>query len=163
MAGLIIVSFFWCRNKLGRNITHTTEAVYNPRWKNRNECFAIITQTESINFVTVFAVIFFRDFDVLEESLGINKLAIQCSSFMGKSCTCFVYAAGEYFGAYFLHSKHYIPDRAVNKIDKLSTAMVESGLFQFYISIKIYEEKNEQLAEVNCFVVCANLLIVIQS
>lgn len=58
--------------------------------------------------------------------------------------------SGELIGAYVLYSKSYIPDRAVEKIDKLSAAMVESGLFQFYISIKKYKEK---LYEMNAYVI----------
>lgn len=45
-------------------------------------------------------------------------------------------------------SQSYIPDRTVDKIDKVGALMVESGLFQFYISFKKYEEKREQMAHV---------------
>lgn len=49
-------------------------------------------------------------------------------------------------GAYVLHSKHYIADRTVDEIDVLNSAMVESGLLQFYISMKMYDEKRQTIA-----------------
>lgn len=73
---------------------------------------------------------------------------------------------GELFGVYLLRSEsiHHITDRTVQKLDKLSATMVESGLFQFYISFKKYQEKRAtmryvQHKHVNIHVYYYNLAI----
>lgn len=57
--------------------------------------------------------------------------------------------AGEFISTYLVRSKNYIPDRTIEKFDKLSATMVESGLFQFYLSIKMYQEKLKKMKAIN--------------
>lgn len=132
------------RNKFGRNITYDIIAkIVVETWKHE-ECFAIITLSESIGMIGAFAKMKQRDFDVMEEGFGMNNFKIWSAD----TWSHFICVSGEFVGAYMLYNKHYIPDRTVDEFDELSAAMVESGLLQFFISTKIYEEKIQQIAEV---------------
>lgn len=141
-----ISSFFLLRNKYGSNFTYKLGRSSNVPWK-QTECFAFITQAEQIDSTRVHAIQHERDFDVLEEGLGLcNRIFISNE----KSFHIPIAFLGEIIGGYLLLSypRRYIPDRIVDKIDKLSATMVESGLFQFYISSKIFQEKKDQAAHV---------------
>lgn len=68
---------------------------------------------------------------------------------------------GELFASYSLISYNYIPERMIEKFNKLSATLVESGLYLFLKTIQHYQEKIKHIKwvakQIHVFGVCINL------
>lgn len=84
----------------------------------------------------------FKDFDLLQERLGIETNNKRISLSLSSSMTSTIWSlTGSIKWPYYLMSNQIISKRMRHKIDKMTNAMMENGLYRFYENCAIYLEK----------------------
>ena len=100
--------------------------------------FVFIVEDERLNAVLKILEIDSHDFDILEESLG-NVFA-KINRTIGH-CKFFVYILGEISLTYYLENDGYVPTRMIDRIDKVTSSVMENGYYQFHKSIADFKLK----------------------
>lgn len=81
---------------------------------------------------------FNRDYDILVDSLGMESRIFNAESFKPHSSA---FVSGAIYSQYFLESSHLVSERLIEKIDRASSAMMESGLHQFSTNLNDFKQE----------------------
>lgn len=147
---LVIICFvaLTFRRNIGQNITHKEVRLTGYVAANQKDCFIYIGEASRIESLQSVFMNFERDFDVLEESLGLFQHTFKRQVTNQSNVRC-CFCSGAVSSPYYLVSDHYIPDRMLKKIDRTTSAMMENGLNQFFSAFTEFKRKLVARANLN--------------